>query len=64
VLVPAFSRALKDTFVHARVAGIMAFMATAECFEIEDIANKVIPNMAFAMIDKEKYAAGDSDAKP
>ncbi|KAG5652468.1 hypothetical protein H0H81_004876 [Sphagnurus paluster] len=54
VLVPAFSRALKDTFVHARVAGIMAFMATIDCFEVEDIANKVIPNIAFAMIDKEK----------
>lgn len=54
VLVPAFTRALKDTFVHARVAGLMSFMATIDCFEIEDIANKVIPNIAFAMIDKEK----------
>jgi SCY1-like protein 1 len=34
----------------------MAFMATIDCFEIEEIANKVIPNIAFAMIDKEKYA--------
>ncbi|KAF8070341.1 armadillo-type protein [Lyophyllum atratum] len=54
VLVPAFSRALKDTFVHARVAGLMAFMATIDCFEVEDMAHKVIPNIAFAMIDKEK----------
>ncbi|KAG6829451.1 hypothetical protein H0H92_004511 [Tricholoma furcatifolium] len=54
VLVPAFSRALKDTFVHARVAGLMAFMATIDCFEVDDIAHKVIPNIAFAMIDKEK----------
>lgn len=56
VLVPAFSRALKDSFTHTRVAGLMAFMATIDCFEIEEIANKVIPNIAFAMIDKEKYA--------
>ena len=56
VLVPAFSRALKDSFVHTRVAGLMAFMATIDCFAIEEIANKVIPNIAFAMIDKEKYA--------
>ncbi|KIK09338.1 hypothetical protein K443DRAFT_83149 [Laccaria amethystina LaAM-08-1] len=54
VLVPAFSRALKDTFVHARVAGLMAFMATIECFEIEEMAVKVIPNMSFTLVDKEK----------
>ncbi|KAG5646819.1 hypothetical protein DXG03_002196 [Asterophora parasitica] len=54
VLVPAFTRALKDSFVHARVAGLMAFMATIDCFEADDVANKVIPNIAFAMIDKEK----------
>ncbi|KAF8995451.1 hypothetical protein BDQ17DRAFT_1365619 [Cyathus striatus] len=54
VLVPAFSRALKDTFVHCRVAGLMALMATTDCFEIEEIATKVIPNMAFTTLDKEK----------
>jgi SCY1-like protein 1 len=52
--VPAFTRALKDPFVHARVAGLMAFMATVECFDIEDVASKVIPNMSFTLIDKEK----------
>ena len=55
VLVPAFARALKDPFVHARVAGIMAFMATIDCFDIEDIASKVIPSMSFTLLDKEKY---------
>ncbi|KAJ7072523.1 hypothetical protein C8F01DRAFT_1104261 [Mycena amicta] len=54
VLVPALSRALKDTFVHARVAGLMAFMATIDCFDVEDLATKVIPNMAFTLTDKEK----------
>ncbi|KAF5370779.1 hypothetical protein D9758_002135 [Tetrapyrgos nigripes] len=54
VLVPAFLRALKDPFVHARVAGLMAFMACVDCFENEDLATKVIPNMSFAMVDKEK----------
>ncbi|KAG6886293.1 hypothetical protein C0993_006703 [Termitomyces sp. T159_Od127] len=54
VLVPALSRALRDTFVHARVAGLMAFMATIDCFDVDDVANKVIPNIAFTMIDKEK----------
>lgn len=55
VLVPAFSRALKDPFVHCRVAGLMALMATVECFEIEELAARVIPNMSFAMMDKDKY---------
>nr|VWP01486.1 ESCRT-II complex subunit VPS22 [Ganoderma boninense] len=54
VLVPAFTRALKDPFVHARVAGLMAFMATLDCFDIEDIASKVIPSMSFTLLDKEK----------
>lgn len=54
VLVPAFSRALKDSFVHARVAGLMAFMATIDCFEVDELATKVIPNMSFTLVDKEK----------
>jgi len=54
VLVPAFARSLKDTFVHARVAALMALMATAECFDRDDLATRVIPNMAFALVDKEK----------
>ncbi|WWC64691.1 uncharacterized protein I303_107302 [Kwoniella dejecticola CBS 10117] len=54
VLVPAFARSLKDPFVHARVAGLMALMATVECFDKEDLAGKVVPNMAFTLVDKEK----------
>ncbi|KAG1736461.1 uncharacterized protein EDB91DRAFT_506231 [Suillus paluster] len=54
VLVPAFSMALKDQFVHARVAGVMAFMATAECFEVEDVAGRVVPAVVGATLDKEK----------
>jgi SCY1-like protein 1 len=54
VLVPAFSMALKDSFVHARVAGVMAFMATADCFEIEDVASKVVSAVVGATLDKEK----------
>lgn len=54
VLVPAFARSLKDPFVHARVAGLMAFMATVDIFDRDDLAGKVIPNMAFTMIDREK----------
>lgn len=54
VLVPAFSRALKDPFVHARVAGLMAFMASVDVFDVEEIAGKVVPNISGSTIDKEK----------
>ena len=54
MLVPAFGRALKDTFVHARVAGLMAFMATVDCFDIEELATKAVPCVASTLIDKEK----------
>jgi len=47
--------ALKDPFVHARVAGIMVFMATAECFEVEDVAGRVLPAIVGATLDKEKW---------
>ena len=60
VLVPAFSRALKDSFVHARVAGLMAFMATIDCFEVEELATKVIPNMSITLVDKEKFVCHTS----
>jgi SCY1-like protein 1 len=54
ILVPAFTRALKDTFVHARVSGLMAFMATIDCFDPEDLATKVIPSISSALVDSEK----------
>lgn len=54
VLVPAFSRALKDPFVHARVAGLMAFMATIDCYEEEELATKVLPSVSPSIVDKEK----------
>ncbi|CAE6457198.1 N-terminal kinase-like protein AltName: Full=SCY1-like protein 1 [Rhizoctonia solani AG-1 IB] len=54
VLVPAFSRALKDGFVHARVAGLMAMMASIDCFNAEDIATKVLPAITGSLVDREK----------
>lgn len=54
VLVPAFTKALKDPFVHCRVAGLMSLMATIDSFEVEELATKVIPNMAFTLVDREK----------
>ncbi|OZJ02856.1 hypothetical protein BZG36_03217 [Bifiguratus adelaidae] len=54
VLVPAFTRALRDPFVHARVASLMALNATSEYFDAPDCATKIIPCVSMNLIDKEK----------
>ena len=54
VVAAAFAKALKDTFVHARVAALTAFMANIEYFEPEDIATKVLPVIVTTLIDQEK----------
>jgi SCY1-like protein 1 len=59
MLVPAFTRALKDPFVHCRVAGLMAFTATTELFDIEELATRALPAICPVLIDKEKYVNGD-----
>ena len=38
----------------ARVAGLMAFMASVDVFDVEEVAGKVLPNISGSMIDKEK----------
>lgn len=54
VLVPAFSRSLKDPFLHARNAGLMALMATSESFDGDESAKLIIPAVAPCLVDKEK----------
>jgi SCY1-like protein 1 len=55
VLTAAFSRALKDPFVHARSAALQALAATADVFSDEDCATKILPGLCPSLIDKEKY---------
>ncbi|ORY68935.1 kinase-like protein [Pseudomassariella vexata] len=54
VLIAAFCRSLRDPFVHARNASLMALAATAEHFSDEDCATKILPAICPALIDKEK----------
>jgi SCY1-like protein 1 len=54
VLVAAFSRSLKDPFVHARSAALMALNATIDVFSEEDCATKILPALCASLIDKEK----------
>jgi SCY1-like protein 1 len=57
VLVPAFSKALKDPFVHTRVAGIAGLTACIDCFEMEDAATKILGVIGGGLVDKEKCVA-------
>ena len=54
VLSAAFSRALRDPFVHARNAALMALAATAEIFSEDDCATKMLPAICPSLVDKEK----------
>lgn len=54
VLSAAFSRALRDPFVHARNAALMALAATADVFSEEDCATKMLPALCPSLVDKEK----------
>ncbi|EGX44734.1 hypothetical protein AOL_s00188g72 [Orbilia oligospora ATCC 24927] len=54
VLAAAFTRSLRDPFVHARNAALMALAATADCFDETDCATKCLPAICVGLIDKEK----------
>ncbi|KAM3420891.1 hypothetical protein BST61_g4126 [Cercospora zeina] len=54
VLAAAFSRALRDPFVHARNAALMALAATADVFSEDDCATKMLPAICPSLVDKEK----------
>jgi SCY1-like protein 1 len=54
VLIAAFTRSLRDPFVHARNAALMALSVTSEFFTTEDCALRIMPAICPSLIDKEK----------
>ncbi|KAL2145590.1 hypothetical protein VTI28DRAFT_6828 [Corynascus sepedonium] len=54
VLIAAFTRSLRDPFVHARNASLMALSVTSEYFSDEDCAIRILPAVCPSLIDKEK----------
>jgi SCY1-like protein 1 len=54
VLIAAFSRSLRDPFVHARNAALMALAVTSDSFSDDDCANRILPALCPSLIDKEK----------
>ncbi|KAF0682357.1 Aste57867_25495 [Aphanomyces stellatus] len=51
VLLPAFCRALKDPFPHARMAGLRTLVACDEYFSPHDISQTIIPSISPLMLD-------------
>lgn len=54
VLIAAFTRSLRDPFVHGRNAALMSLGATSEYFSEEDMALKIMPAVCPLLVDKEK----------
>jgi len=54
VLVAAFSRSLRDPFIHARNAALLALAATSDLFSEDDCATKLLPSICPSLVDKEK----------
>ncbi|KAL9081708.1 MAG: hypothetical protein Q9159_007106 [Coniocarpon cinnabarinum] len=54
ILVAAFSRSLRDPFMHARNAALLALSATTDLFSEEDCASKILPTLCPSLVDKEK----------
>ncbi|KAK2625347.1 hypothetical protein QTJ16_005716 [Diplocarpon rosae] len=54
VLIAAFSRSLRDPFVHARNAALMALAVTSDSFTEDDCAGRILPAVCPCLLDKEK----------
>lgn len=58
MLAAAFGRALRDPFVHARNAALLALAATIDVFDETDCAVRLLPGIAPSLVDKEKCVLG------
>ena len=56
VLIAAFARSLRDPFVHARNAALLALAATSDLFTDDECATKILPALCPSLVDKEKCA--------
>lgn len=54
VLIAAFTRSLRDPFVHGRAAACMALAATVDLYGEEDCAARLLPALCPLLTDKEK----------
>ncbi len=54
VLLAAFTRSLRDPFVHARSAALTVLSNTIDVYSDDDCATKILPVVCVSLVDKEK----------
>ncbi|KAL0488709.1 hypothetical protein AKO1_015856 [Acrasis kona] len=54
VLLAAFTRSLRDPFVHSRISALKALSATKEYYTTRDIATKLLPSVISVAVDPER----------
>ena len=54
VLLAAFTRSLRDPFVHARNATLTVLNGTIDVYSDDDCATKILPVVCMSLVDKEK----------
>ncbi|CAG0883278.1 unnamed protein product [Darwinula stevensoni] len=54
VLIPAFTRAMKDPFPSAKAAGLLALAATQSFYTMHDVALKILPSLMPLTMDENK----------
>jgi SCY1-like protein 1 len=54
VLLAAFTRSLRDPFVHARNAALTVLSGTIDVYSDDDCATKILPVVCMSLVDKEK----------
>ena len=54
VLLAAFTRSLRDPFVHARHAALTVLSGTIDVYSDDDCAMKILPVVCLSLVDREK----------
>ncbi|KAI6189626.1 hypothetical protein M3Y97_00029000 [Aphelenchoides bicaudatus] len=54
ILINAFTRALKDPFPPARMAGVLALSATQQFYSLVEVGNRIIPALSPLSVDPDK----------
>uniref|UniRef100_A0A183BZM8 N-terminal kinase-like protein n=1 Tax=Globodera pallida TaxID=36090 RepID=A0A183BZM8_GLOPA len=54
ILVSAFTRALKDPFPPARMAGVIALSATQQYYSLAEVAQRILPSLTPLAVDPDK----------
>uniref|UniRef100_A0A183BLN9 Protein kinase domain-containing protein n=1 Tax=Globodera pallida TaxID=36090 RepID=A0A183BLN9_GLOPA len=60
ILISAFTRALKDPFPPARMAGVIALSATQQYYSLAEVAQRILPSLTPLAVDPDKQKASEN----